>query len=177
MGLDMYFTAKKYLGGGYDHMKNTEEARKFDAILDILDVPRESVLNFLQVELEVGYLRKANAIHSWLVRNIQDGKDECQESYFDVSKITELRDVIRKILATVEKGGPIKHLGWEEYPDLKLDTALAAELLEPTSGFFFGSQDYDEGYVHNLEIADGFLTRMLEDPALKDAEFYYRASW
>lgn len=183
MGLDQYFTAQKFVAGGYDHKKGTPEEKQFNDILAAIDIPREVAGESLTVDLTVGYLRKANAIHGWLVDNIQGGKDECQESYFDTEHITELRDLCRRILATVDKGEPVTvkalygHGSWEEYPDLKLDEELAASLLGTREGFFFGSYGYDEGYVYDLETAEKFLTNMLEHPALKGLDFYYRASW
>lgn len=181
MGLDMYFSGKVYNAGGYDHMKNTPEAKTYAAILKALDFPAELAGESIQVEIRTGYLRKANAIHGWLVQNIQDGRDECQESYFDREKVTELRDICRRILATVEKGEPVKQENfgyeYESFPDLKLDTDLAKELLEPTQGFFFGSYDMDEYYVYDLEEAEKFLTRMLEHEKFQNMDFYYRASW
>lgn len=181
MGLDMYFSAQKYIPGGYNHMKGTEKEKTFDSVLSAVGVPRGIAGSSVTVDIQIGYLRKANAIHSWLVQNIQDGKDECQTSYFSAEKVAELRANIRAILATVDKGEPVQEENfgykYDTYPDLKLDKALAASLLEPAEGFFFGSQEYDEGYVDDLETADRFLTTMLEHPALKNADFYYHASW
>lgn len=183
MGLDMYFTAQKFVAGGYDHKKGTPEEKQFNDILGILGIPREVAGSSITVNIQVGYLRKANAIHAWLVDNIQEGEDKCQEAYFPTEQITELRDICRRILATVDKGEPVTVKpkfgtgSWEEYPNLKLDKNLAESLLETREGFFFGSYEYDEGYVYDLETAEKFLTNMLENPALKGMDFYYQASW
>lgn len=182
MGLDMYFTGKLYNAGGYAHMKGTPQAKAYTDILKALDIPTEVAGESLQVEIQTGYLRKANAIHGWLVQNIQDGKDECQHTYFPRDKVTELRDICRRILATVDKGAPVMQKGfgdstYETYPSLKLDTELAAQLLEPTQGFFFGSYELDEWYVSDLETAEKFLTQMLEHPKFQSMDFYYHASW
>lgn len=48
----------------------------------------------------VGYWRKAKAIHNWFVENVQDGKDDC--SYYEVSKskLIELRNLCQLVLDT-----------------------------------------------------------------------------
>ena len=181
MGLDMYFSGKVYNGGGYPHMANTPEAETYADILKALNFPAELAGEAIQVEIRTGYLRKANAIHGWLVQNIQDGRDECQESYFERDKITELRDICRRILATVVKGEPVKQENhgyeYETFPDLTLDQKLAHKLLKPVPGFFFGSYEMDEYYVSDLEETDKFLTQMLEHEKFQNMDFYYRASW
>lgn len=51
-----------------------------------------------EVLKEVGYLRKANQIHAWMVDNVQDGEDDC--GYYEVSreKVEELHEVCAKII-------------------------------------------------------------------------------
>lgn len=177
MGLDMYFTAAKASFGGYEHNKGTREAETFDAIIAASGFPREVVQASVEVRAQVGYLRKANAIHAWLVKHIQGGVDDCRTAYFSPEKIAELRDTVRQILDTVVKGEPSNEHGYETYPDLTVDAELAAELLPPQEGFFFGSYEIDEWYVSDLEVADTFLTIMLEHEGVKDCDFYYHSSW
>lgn len=166
MGLDMYFTAAKASFGGYEYNKGTREAETFDAIIAASGFPREAVQDSVEVRAQVGYLRKANAIHAWLVEHIQGGEDDCRTAYFAPEKIAELRDTVRQILGTVVKGEPNN-----------VDAELANEILPPREGFFFGTYEIDEWYVNHLETADTFLTNMLEHEGLKDCDFYYHSSW
>ena len=45
------------------------------------------------VEEEVMYWRKANHIHAWFVKNVQDGIDNCAEYYVSPDNLRELHRV------------------------------------------------------------------------------------
>lgn len=192
MGLDMYLKAKKFNPGGYDHMRKADRedaratVREFDKIVSALHMTRQRrkmSMESLEVSLNVGYWRKQNAIHSWFVRETQDGKDECQESYVSREDLVRLRDICRQILATVVFGDPIVHEGnefypsWEEKTIAKIDADLARDLLEPQSGFFFGGTDLDEWYVSGLEYTADLIDTLLDSGTFEGWDFYYRASW
>jgi hypothetical protein len=106
------------------------------------------------------YWRKANAIHKWFVDNVQDGVDECQETWIEPQKLYELRDVCKAVLA---------------------DRSQAATLLPSQSGFFFGGTDYDEYYFDDVEATlkwlNGLLVKDTFDEKFKKWDFYYQASW
>jgi hypothetical protein len=58
------------------------------------------------------------------------------------------------------------------------DKSLAEELLPTTSGFFFGSTDYDEYYEAELRETIRIVDRVLQDSRFeKDTYFSYQASW
>lgn len=147
MGLDMYLTAKRYLAE-YD----PEEKSLRDSITESINSPFGSVN---EVSVEAGYWRKANAIHSWFVRNCQDGVDKCQETYVDREQLSNLLKVVNKVLD---------------------DNSLAKDLLPPQEGFFFGSTEVDEYYIQDLEYTKELLEKILDDDN-PDWEFYYRSSW
>ena len=101
------------------------------------------------------YWRKANAIHNWFVTNCQGGRDECQLTYVSREDLTKLRDLCREVLAS-----------------------KCAEKLPPTSGFFFGSTDVDDGYYADLERTASELSEILDNSdAYKEWDFFYQASW
>lgn len=148
MGLDMYLTAKRYL---FDFVEESKEIKaKVDAALST------SLGSVKEVSLEVGYWRKANAIHQWFVTNAQDGVDECQETWLDRPKLQQLLDVVTEALA---------------------DRDRAAEILPPASGFFFGSTDVDEWYFQDLEYTKQTLEKVLTSPDFEKWDFYYQSSW
>jgi len=150
IGLDMYFYAKRYLYGYNDN-------EKIAAITQLFPEIRGAKIN--EVKAELKYWRKANAIHRWFVDNVQEGKDECQESYVPVEKLHELRDVCAAVMANTDQ---------------------AATLLPASSGFFFGSTDYDEWYFKDVEETLNWLNDLLLKDAvdiMKDWDFYYRSSW
>ena len=79
---------------------------------------------------EIGYWRKANAIHRWFVENCQDGIDNCATYYVDEKDLRELRELCKMVLRRKNK---------------------ASEILPTQEGFFFGVTDYDEMYFYDIE--------------------------
>lgn len=62
------------------------------------------------------------------------------------------------------------------------DDAIAKELLPCQSGFFFGSTEYDEWYLKDIEYTINTINEILkEEEELNKLGFYsdfeYRASW
>ena len=109
-----------------------------------------------RVSFTVGYWRKANQIHSWFVRECQDGRDECQITHVSRDKLRELRDVCLRVL-------------------VDRNDELADELLAPQGGFFFGSVDYNDWYWSDLKETVQQLDRAL---ALSGSwTLYYQSSW
>ena len=102
---------------------------------------------------ELGYWRKANAIHGWIVREKANDVDECQMIPLTRNDLEQLRKVCLNVLLNPEK---------------------AHDYLPPTSGFFFGSPAVDEAYFEDLQdtvkILDGALST-------KKRRFVYQASW
>ncbi len=156
MGLDMYLRASEYVTG-YKHDDDTDRGLYSRLLKEIgLTEPICEHSPSLTVNVTVAYWRKANAIHNWFVENVQDGKDECQDSYVSREQLTHLRDLCKEVLA---------------------NPALAAELLAPKAGFFFGSTDIDDYYKQDLNDTITQLTRVLDDDRLKGFNFYYHSSW
>lgn len=106
------------------------------------------------VEEKIAYWRKAYQIHSWFVEHVQGGVDECQTGpAFGVSTLKELVDVCKDAL---ESRDPT--------------------LLEPESGFFFGSTDIDEWYWEGLRETISMLEPYTSEED-EDSEFLYHSSW
>lgn len=143
MGLDMYLTAERHLW-----------ARE-RAVLNLSDEVFNRYL-VQSVTLEVGYWRKANAIHNWFVKNVQHGEDDCRPHHVTVADLKSLRDDARSV---------------------QDDPTKAPELLPTTSGFFFGCTDYDEGYFHDIAHTLTILETLLQDPDLDKYDLNYQASW
>lgn len=130
MGLDMYLHAKKYVSG-YEH-SDEHEKKLYRTILKHFGLNGNFKIESPSavVELTVAYWRKANQVHAWFVSEVQDGKDECQNSHVDREKLQELVDLCKTALA---------------------DRGKAKEILPTQKGFFFGSTDYDDDYLQDLE--------------------------
>lgn len=145
MGLDMYLNAKRFLWHSEDELA--------DKVSEVF--PELGDARVKEITAEVMYWRKSNAIHKWFVDNVQDGTDECQESWVERKHLEALLAVIDEVLVDREK---------------------ALLLLPPQSGFFFGSKDVDDWYWEDLVRTK----KGLEDILSKEWigwDFYYRASW
>jgi hypothetical protein len=150
MGLDMYLNASVYLS---DY--NVAEKEKKEEMLKLFPELQEYLKNPIkEVNIEIGYWRKANAIHEWFVQNVQQGEDDCRSYSVSREELAELKNLCEKVLA---------------------DKSLAKELLPPTSGFFFGSTDVDEGYFDDLRNTVEIVDRALTLPDSWWIE--YQSSW
>jgi hypothetical protein len=179
----MYLKASLYIGG-WEH---SEDKGKYQRILKEVGLPSCSGSPSLDVSVTVAYWRKANAIHAWFVKNVQDGVDECQESYVDREKLKELLDLCEEVLASIEtvparvdvgteySGGKATRLT-KEGKAVK-DPSVAMEKLPSQSGFFFGGTAYDEYYIEDLKETVRQIKPLLSNPALEHVDFIYRASW
>lgn len=158
MGLDMYLSKKTYVKN-WKHMQPSE--------LNVVTVTRggevrtdikpERVSYIIE---QVAYWRKANAIHRWFVHNVQDGKDECQESHVPVEKLAELVALCKQVLSAIKEPG------------------RAALLLPTQGGFFFGNTSYGDDYVEDLKDTIRQLEPLLSESSDDyGSDFYYRSSW
>ena len=150
MGLDMYLERKTYLRHSEDNV--------FEVSVTLNGNPTSiDSKRVLYVVEEIGYWRKANAIHKWFVDNVQQGKDDCGEYYVSPENLKQLHDTCLEVLENPKDGN----------------------LLLPTaSGFFFGSTEYDEYYLddlrHTVKVCAEAL-RLIEVD--KRSGFYYSSSW
>lgn len=153
MGLDMYLNASRYLSD-FDEA----DVEKKEAMLKLfpeLEVYLEKDKNPVrEMVAEIGYWRKANAIHNWFVQNVQDGEDDCKRYFVNREELEKLKGLCQQVLA---------------------DNSLAEELLPPTSGFFFGSTEIDEYYIDDLQKTVAIIDKALALP--NNWEFEYQSSW
>ena len=154
MGLDMYLTKKHYVKQWSFH---TEE-EKPEVIVTKGGKPMKGVnqSKISYVEEEVMYWRKANHIHQWFVKNIQNGEDKRQTSYVDGDDILKLLNTLKEV---------------------KEDHSKADELLPTTEGFFFGGTEYDEYYFETIDDTIEVLQNEMDEDGLITGEYYYHASW
>jgi hypothetical protein len=183
MGLDMYLQARRSAYNG-THVKDPEAAILIEAA-DKLGFPAEREHGYT-LTVDIGYWRKANAIHQWFVDRCADGTDDCKPVYVGREQLQELRDICQKIIdecplveGTVNTGYSIedgKKVPIVEAGKVMANAELAAELLPTARGFFFGSTDYDQWYQSDLAETVEILDRAIAlDPAHFDIA--YRASW
>ena len=144
---------------------------------------------------QIGYWRKANAVHGWFVRECANGLDECQEIFVSREQLLKLRSDCNNALANRETATPnnednvvikqpvnsgqdlidfiTKNMMLESE---KIGTTLVSDdPLQPTAGFFFGSTEKDEWYYEDLMETIDIIDKAL---ALGDGwQVIYQASW
>ncbi len=189
MGLDMYLTKRTYVGFNFEHRRGEGGAVPLMTTGSIEHIKPERVS---QIDEQVGYWRKANAIHAWFVKNVQGGMDECQESEVSREQLEQLLRDVNDVLEHIQtckgkvvsghRAGPDtdgKLVPMVEDGDIVLNPEVAVEKLPTQSGFFFGSQDYDEYYVEYLKETKEILDEVLQEQVPSDAmvSFIYQASW
>lgn len=130
MGLDMYLYGKK------DNYNLTDYN-----------------IGKISIQVEVGYWRKANAIHQWFIDNVQQGVDNCATYAVGKEELEELKSLCEEVINKPE---------------------IANEKLPTQSGFFFGSTEYDEFYFNDLQDTIEIIDKCL---ALDYDYFEYCSSW
>lgn len=137
---------------------------------------------------QVGYWRKANHIHNWFVENVQDGQDDC-EYHQEVTKeiLEELLYVCKMVLASCEMVDGTINNGIEFNNGVATpitangkyvkDASVAQRMLPTSPGFFFGSYDYDEYYVADVEETIAIIEKVLATTDFETQMIYYVSSW
>jgi hypothetical protein len=153
MGLDMYLYKKTNLGSSRWSEGKTDSAIiiRNGKVDDTIKPDR-----VVEVTEEIMYWRKANHIHRWFIQWCAEGVDECQEVYVPHDKLAQLVHACIKVLN---------------------NHALSEQLLPTTSGFFFGSTEYDEHYYGSLKELVDTLEPELKEELGENSYYIYRASW
>ena len=190
MGLDMYLEKCDRRAWGYKDF-NIDEIKEnkpelYKEIQPFLTT-RGKYVQWESIFAEVGYWRKANAIHKWFVENVQDGNDNCD--YYEASKeqLEELLAICNTVKSStkmehnyVKNGERFENGMWcpiVEEGDTIANPEVAEELLPTQSGFFFGSTDYDQYYMQDIEDTIEILTRALQETDFDREMIVYTSSW
>jgi hypothetical protein len=158
MGLDMYFYLEKY-EAQLRFSDNSNVLLHYDE--DLKELENDIFTrNFKSIETkyQVGYFRKFNALHSYIVNKYANGEDDCKPIFLDKEDIEEIIETLKSITKDNAK-----------------------KVLPTQSGFFFGSQEYDEWYFKDIEYAIDMLEKMLKVLKKSNSKTswsaYYQASW
>jgi len=103
--------------------------------------------------VDLGYWRKANAIHAYFTRDLEDGEDNMRRVYLKKKDLVDLQERCMKVIA----GGPDDAKVW----------------LPTKGGFFWGSQDYDEYYLKDIQDTLDIVSEVLNDWKQTDRVYYY----
>jgi len=139
----MYLLKKHYVG--FAGNKGTIQLKQNHPIqsvqVDLSDVK--------EISVEAAYWRKANQIHNWFIKNVQDGKDDCGEYEVSYEKLMELKNTCLLAIETKNHN-----------------------LLPPLSGFFFGNTDTDDYYWDDIRETIEKLSNLKNDGV-----YFYQSSW
>ena len=144
MGLDMYLVGKRYLFNDPENQEKIKEIMK-------------TKYELTAVLEELAYWRKANAIHNWFVKNVQDGRDDCQQAYVSRSQLADLSSICKQVLAA---------------RNTENANEIAAKLLPTTSGFFFGNPADD--YYKQQDLA---FVQQARAEIFTGLKVFYNSSW
>ena len=125
-----------------------------------IEIDRETGKPVIKLE-EVAYWSKHNAIHNWMIKNIQNNVDNKAMYSLDEVHLKKLLLTCNKVLSnpTVEN---------------------AMNILPTLNGLFFGGTDLTdylefENYIDGLKYTVKVLKNLLEND--KFEYYYYQASW
>lgn len=162
MGLDMYFTVRKssYKAfHGFEAEKGVEDKTEYPENLNTF---KDYILNRsfrcteTKVDYLIGYFRKFNALHGYIVEHYGNGIDECQDIYLRKEDVEEMKSVLARILR---------------------DHTKAPDLMPSCSGFFFGSTEYDSYYYKDVQDAYDLFNMILDNINFDEYYLVYQASW
>lgn len=105
---------------------------------------------------QVMYWRKANQIREWFANNLEGGVENCNYSYVTRENLEKLVTVCHIVLENHSK---------------------ASALLPTSSGFFYGSTDYDEWYFRDLEDTIEGLEKVIEETDWENEDVAYYEWW
>lgn len=141
------------------------------------------------ISTNVAYWRKANAIHQYFVDMVQDGEDDC-DFHNEITReiLLDLLDKCMQIKrkCPLENGKVANGYRFDnngnkiyDYVDGKVMTniEIADELLPSQEGFFFGSTDYDEYYMNDIDDTINQITKILTETDFEKEVLYYVSSW
>lgn len=150
MGLDMYLLRKTYV-------KNWGNENKYQVTVLVNGKPANvDPKRISYIEEEFGYWRKANHIHKWFVDNVQNKVDDCGTYYVSREQLSELAGICRQVLN---------------------DPETASQWLPTANGFFFGSTEYDEYYMNDVQDTLRICEEAVNSPDDGSSSFYYHSSW
>lgn len=159
MGLDMYLYVNKYESKTHwNKNKNISIKDFYPKELHYL-ANKHYKRNFLSkvTMYQIGYWRKANAIHNWFVEYCGNGEDKCQEMYVSMKHLDMLQKECEKAIANKEQ---------------------ASAILPTKKGCFFGSLEYDDYYFEDIKYTIELVKRVKSFlKKNKEYECWYQASW
>jgi hypothetical protein len=131
-------------------------------------IQRGKTFTWLTIFDNIGYWRKANAVHNFFVQECQGGVDECQLSM--ISK-EDLNDLLKRCKRALK----LKDIYLND--GILKDGEGIENFLPTTSGFFFGGTEFNEWYFEDIAETKKIITKVLKETDFDKQAIFYRASW
>ena len=109
-------------------------------------------------DYEVAYWRKANQIREWFATHIDGFEDDY--GYYEVTK-----DLLEDLITDCS------------YVLSNRNIEISREVMPTSSGFFFGSTEYDDYYYGDLEYTIGKCREIIDSTDWDDEVVTYSESW
>lgn len=109
-------------------------------------------------EHEVAYWRKANQIRQWFVNHIDEFNINDNSEYYTVTK-----GLLEKLI--------------QDCNNVLNNHSMAEGILPTSSGFFFGSTEYDDWYYDQLESTIEQCRAVIDDTDWDNEVVVYTESW
>lgn len=106
---------------------------------------------------EIMYWRKANQIRRWFVEHTDLNEDD------NCKPIPLTKEILEQL--------------YNDCCAVLKDHSKAEEILPCSSGFFFGSTEYDDWYFEQLRNTVDAIEGILEDTDFEEYEIYYNEWW
>lgn len=142
--------------------RNDAKGIEFDLDANMIEkdylLKKEEVAYVVEGEYEAAYWRKANQIRQWLVNHI-DGfnyDDDCE--YYTVTK-----ELLEELIMDCQR--------------VLNDHSKAEDILPTSSGFFFGSTDYDDWYYEQLESTIEQCQGVIDETDWDNEVVVYTENW
>lgn len=169
-------------------------------------VDKENTAYVVQGNYEAAYWRKANQIRQWFVNHIEEFNEDDNCEYYNVTREllerliidchcvllsrngVEVDDKLRKKMDKVktlsergvdgEKDGAKETLEkMERKYGLSGVTVKPEEIMPTSSGFFFGSTEYDDWYYNTLENTIEMCQKVIDETNWDTEVVVYTESW
>lgn len=160
MGLDMHLQRTTYV----QNWPKTKPEDRIEMILygNTRGIDPEKITYIME---EVGYWRKANAIHAWIVNNCADEADDRHHNPVHLYMPKEKLEELHKLACFV--------LGSKNDPNAE---QIALKHLPPADGFYFGSKEIGEWYWQYIKDTVNILAEVLKSDFSR-SEITYLANW
>lgn len=147
---------------------------------------REKGKDLWDFDNELIYWRKANQVHKFFCDNGKEIEPQCSYRVLKsdleelLKRCIKILEVVKVEKGTIQNGYHIENgelipiLEEGEYITNQYDIA---KILPTCRGFFFGSTDYDQWYLKDIEYTKEELEKVIPTIDFDNEDVFYLASW